>query len=65
MLTAVYTSILPGAVAQGITSEAQGATTLATFTRGAERFPEPPTLWPLLISAWQRKPTDPESELMQ
>ncbi len=47
MLTAVYTSILPAAVARGITTEKQAATMLANFTRDAERFPERPTLWPL------------------
>ena len=63
MLSAVYTSILPAAVARGITTETQAATMLANFTRDAERFPERPTLWPLLIGAWKRKPTDAESEL--
>jgi SAM-dependent methyltransferase len=65
MLTAVYTSILPAAVARGITTEVQAATMLANFTRDAERFPERPTLWPLLIGAWKRKPTDAESELLR
>jgi hypothetical protein len=65
MLAAVYTSVLPAAVAHGVTTKTQAATTLANFTRDAERFPERPTLWPLLIGAWKRKPTDAESELMR
>ena len=65
MLSAVYSSILPAAVARGITTETMAATTLANFTRDAERFPEHPTLWPLLIGAWKRKPHDAESELLR
>ena len=65
MLSAVYASILPAALAQGITTETHAATMLADFSRDAERFPERPTLWPLLIGAWKRKPTDAESELMR
>ena len=65
MLSAVYSSILPAAVARGITTETMAATTLANFTRDAERFPERPTLWPLLIGAWKRKPHDAESELLR
>jgi SAM-dependent methyltransferase len=56
MLTAVYTSLLPAAIAHGVTTETQAAATLADFTRDAERFPERPTLWPLLIGAWKRRP---------
>ena len=62
---ACYSSILPAAVARGITTETMAATTLANFTRDAERFPERPTLWPLLIGAWKRKPHDAESELLR
>ena len=65
MLSAVYSSILPAAVARGITTETMAATTLANFTRDAERFPERPTLWPLLIGAWKRKPHDAEPELLR
>jgi SAM-dependent methyltransferase len=56
MLTAVYTSLLPAAIAHGVTTETQAAATLADFTRDAGRFPERPTLWPLLIGAWKRRP---------
>jgi SAM-dependent methyltransferase len=63
MLTAVYSSLLPAAVAHGITTETQAVTTLANFKRDAERFPERPALWPLLIGAWKRKPADAEPGL--
>jgi ubiquinone/menaquinone biosynthesis C-methylase UbiE len=56
MLTAVFSSLLPAAIAHGITSEADAAVTLAGFARDAERFPERPALWPLLIGAWKRRP---------
>lgn len=59
MLTAVFTSLLPAAIAHGITTETEAAATLADFTRDAERFPERPTLWPLLIGAWKRRPSHP------
>ena len=49
MLTAVVTSLLPTAIAHGITTETEAAVTLADFTRDAERSPERPTLWPLMI----------------
>ena len=62
MLTAVYRSVLPAAVARGITTEAQAATTLAEFARDAERFPDRPTLWPLLIGAWRRRPHPADAE---
>ena len=65
MLTGVYTSLLPAALAHGITTEAQAATTLESLACDAERYPERPTLWPLLIGAWKRKPHDAESELMR
>jgi len=35
---------------------------LESLARDAERFPERPTLWPLLIGAWKRKPHAAESE---
>jgi hypothetical protein len=56
MLAAVFTSLLPAAIAHGVTTEAEATATLADFTRDAERFPERPTLWPLLIGAWKGRP---------
>jgi hypothetical protein len=52
----VLRSVLPGAIAHGITSEQQGAALLSDVERDAERHPDRPTLWPLLIGAWKRKP---------
>ncbi len=62
MLTGVYMSILPAALAHGITTEAQAATTLENFARDAQRFPERPTLWPLLVGAWKRRPHPADAE---
>ena len=56
VLTAVYRSILSTAIAHGITTEQRGAATLSDVVRDVERFPARPTLWPLLIGAWKRKP---------
>ena len=56
MFTAAYTSVLPTAIAHGITTEQHAAATLSEVARDAERFPDRPTLWPLLIGAWKRKP---------
>ena len=57
MITAVYTSVLPTAIAHGITTEQRAAATLSEVARDVERFPDRPTLWPLLIGAWKRKPS--------
>ena len=62
MLTGVYTSLLPAALAHGITTEAQAAATLENLACDAERFPERPTLWPLLIGAWKRRPHPVDAE---
>jgi hypothetical protein len=29
---------------------------IAAVARDAERFPDRPVLWPLMIGAWKRKP---------
>jgi hypothetical protein len=50
-----FRSVLPAAVAHGITTESEAATTLAAIDRDATRFPDRPLLWPLLIGAWKRK----------
>ena len=55
VMTSAYASVLPTAIAHGITSEQHAAATLSEITRDATRFPERPTLWPLLIGAWKRK----------
>jgi ubiquinone/menaquinone biosynthesis C-methylase UbiE len=55
VMTAAYRSILPTAIAHGITTEQHAAATLSQIARDANRFPDRPTLWPLLIGAWKRK----------
>ncbi len=50
-----FRSVLPTALAHGVTTEAAAAVTLASIDRDATRFPDRPVLWPLLIGAWKRK----------
>lgn len=54
-MEAAFRSVLPTAVAHGITTDSGGAATLASINRDAIRFPDRPMLWPLLIGAWKRK----------
>lgn len=56
VLTAVYRSILSTAIAHGITTEQRAAATLSEVASDVELFRSRPTLWPLLIGAWKRKP---------
>jgi ubiquinone/menaquinone biosynthesis C-methylase UbiE len=55
ILERTFRSVLPAALAQGITTEADAAATLAAIDRDAARFPDRPVLWPLLVGAWKRK----------
>jgi trans-aconitate methyltransferase len=55
LLERIFRSVLPTALAQGITTEADAASVLAAIDRDATRFADRPVLWPLLISAWKRK----------
>jgi hypothetical protein len=55
MLESVYRSLLPAALAHGITTEDGAAATLAAFDRDVTRFADRPMLWPLMIGAWKRK----------
>jgi ubiquinone/menaquinone biosynthesis C-methylase UbiE len=55
--TGVLRSVLPAAIAHGITTERRGADLLSAVARDAEHYPDRPALWPLLIGAWKRKPT--------
>lgn len=55
VMEAAFRSVLPTAVAHGITTDSGGAATLASINRDAIRFPDRPMLWPLLIGAWKRK----------
>jgi SAM-dependent methyltransferase len=50
-----FSSVLPAAVAHGVTTEADAAATLAAIDRDATRFPDHALMWPLLIGAWKRK----------
>jgi hypothetical protein len=47
--------VLPVALADGITTSADAAGSLAALDRDAARFPDCPMGWPLLIGAWKRK----------
>ncbi|HTP22398.1 MAG TPA: methyltransferase domain-containing protein [Solirubrobacteraceae bacterium] len=55
MFSTVYRSVLPTAIAHGITTEQCAAATLSEVSRDAERFPARPALWPLLVGAWKHK----------
>jgi ubiquinone/menaquinone biosynthesis C-methylase UbiE len=50
-----FRSVLPTALAHGITTEADAAAVLASIDRDSIRFADSPVLWPLLIGAWKRK----------
>jgi SAM-dependent methyltransferase len=54
-LEGAFRSVLPTALAHGVTTEQAAAATLASMDRDATRFPDRPMLWPLLIGAWKRK----------
>jgi SAM-dependent methyltransferase len=55
ILERTFRSLLPVALAHGITTDAQAAATLAALDRDADRFPDRPLMWPLMIGAWKRK----------
>ena len=57
LLERTYRSVLPTALAYGITGERDAAATLAAFDRDTAEFADRPMLWPLLIGAWKRKRT--------
>jgi hypothetical protein len=56
MLVATYRSIAPVAVAHGLIDEAERDAWLAEMTAATERHPATSAMWPLLISAWKRRP---------
>ena len=56
MFDRTFRSLLPTALAHGITTEAGAAATLEAASRDATRFADHQLLWPLLIGAWKRKP---------
>jgi SAM-dependent methyltransferase len=56
LLTGVLRGVLDAAIAYGITTAADAAALQRRLSSDAERFPQRPTLWPLLVGAWKRKP---------
>ncbi len=56
VLTGVYRSVMPSAIARGITTEERAAALLVETVRDAARFPDRAMLWPLLVGTWKRKP---------
>lgn len=55
MFANVFRSLLPVALAHGITTEDAAAATLAAFGDDAAQFADSPMTWPLMIGAWKRK----------
>lgn len=55
IMEGAFRSVLPTALAHGVTTETGAAAALASIDRDATRFPDLPMLWPLLIGAWKRK----------
>jgi SAM-dependent methyltransferase len=55
MLERTFRSLLPAALAHGITSEREAAATLAAFSRDVAAFPDSSFLWPSMNAAWKRK----------
>jgi SAM-dependent methyltransferase len=55
MLDSVFRSLLPVALAQGLTTGDAAAATLTALGADAARFGDRPLLWPLMIGAWKHK----------
>lgn len=55
MLSAVYRSLLPAAIAMGLTTSAAAERWVEEFARDVHDQGEHAVLWPLLIGAWKRK----------
>ena len=55
MFASVFRSLLPTALAHGITTGEAAAATLAAFGHDAARFADRPMTGPLMIGAWKRK----------
>jgi SAM-dependent methyltransferase len=55
ILERTFRSVLPTALAHGITTEEGAEATLAAFDRDVALYPQRPLLWPLMIGAWKRK----------
>jgi SAM-dependent methyltransferase len=50
-----FDSILPVALARGITTETDAQAALAALDDDASRFPDVPLVWPLLMGAWKTR----------
>jgi SAM-dependent methyltransferase len=55
IMAGTFRSVLPTALAHGVTTEHGAAQVLAAIDRDATRFPDAQVLWPLLIGAWKHK----------
>jgi hypothetical protein len=56
ILERTFRSVLPVAVAHGVTDEHQAAAALAALHQDVTRFPDHTVVWPLMYGAWRRKP---------
>ena len=55
LIEGVLRSLLPTALAHGVTTEADAAAMLSLIDRDVTRFPDRSLVWPLMIGAWKRK----------
>jgi SAM-dependent methyltransferase len=55
ILEHTFRSLLPTAIAHGITSERHAGATLAAYGRDVAAFPDRSFLWPSMNGAWKRK----------
>jgi SAM-dependent methyltransferase len=53
---AVHQGVASTAIAHGLCTEREAAGLRAQIARDAERHPDRPVMWPLMIAAWKRKP---------
>src|SRR5262249_61162790 len=55
LFAGTFRSVLPAALASGITTKTDADAALAAIGRDAIRHADRPVVWPLLIGAWKRK----------
>jgi 2-polyprenyl-3-methyl-5-hydroxy-6-metoxy-1,4-benzoquinol methylase len=55
VLEQTFRSVLPAAIAYGVTTTERAEATLAALDRDAATHAERPLLWPLMLGAWKRK----------
>ena len=63
LFTGVHSGVLATAIAHGVTTERRAARWRSAFARDVARFPDRPTLWPLLIGVWKRKSNTRNADL--